>query len=266
MAAEGAGHKVGQAEDLIEMFTADAKKGCSIPVIAKMTPNVTDMVPVALAAQRGGADGISAINTIKAISHFDLAKQAPMPTIEGRSSISGFSGQAGRPIALRFIAEMAKAPELTIPLSGMGGLTTWQDAAEFLLVGARNLQCTTSIMRFGYRSVDDLIDGLAGYLRKTGLSSLDELVGRGLRNLVDPAELDHSTEAVSQIDKGHCIGCGQCFIACQDGANQAIALDADRHAVVDEERCVGCLMCKHICPVDGCISYKIRPRPGYSPS
>jgi dihydropyrimidine dehydrogenase (NAD+) subunit PreA len=266
MAAEGAGHKVGQAEDLIEMFTADAKKGCSIPVIAKMTPNVTDMVPVALAAQRGGADGVSAINTIKAISHLDLAKQAPMPTIQGRSSISGFSGQAGRPIALRFIAEMAKAEELTIPLSGMGGLTTWQDAAEFLLVGARNLQCTTSIMRFGYRIVEDLVDGLAGYLQRTGLGTLDELVGRALPNLVDPAELDHSTEAVSQIDRSRCIGCGQCFVTCQDGANQAIQLDGDRRATVDEERCVGCLMCKHICPVEDCISYAIRPRASYSPA
>lgn len=260
MAAEGAGHKVGQAEDLIEMFTADAKKECSVPVIAKMTPNVTDMVPVALAAQRGGADGISAINTIKAISHLDLHRQAPMPTIQGRSSISGFSGQAGRPVALRFIAEMAKAEELTIPLSGMGGLTTWQDAAEFLLVGARNLQCTTSIMRFGYRIVDDLTEGLADYMQQLGVASLDELVGRALPNLVDPAELDHSTEAVSKIDRERCIGCGQCFITCQDGANQAISLDADRCAVVDEERCVGCLMCRHICPVDGCISYDIRPR------
>ena len=260
MAAEGAGHKVGQVEDLIELFTEVTKGACSIPVIAKMTPNITDMVPVALAAQRGGADGISAINTIKAISHLDLESLAPMPTIKGRSSISGFSGQAGRPIALRFIAEMAKDPQLTIPLSGMGGLTTWRDAAEFLLVGASNLQCTTSIMRFGYRIVEDLCDGLRDYLKQTGVESVGDLVGRSLDKLVDPAELDHTTEAISQIDQDKCVGCGQCFIACQDGAHQAISLDEKRKPVVDEDHCVGCLMCRHICPVDGCISYKIRTR------
>ena len=260
MAAEGAGHKVGQAFDLIELYTAAAKRGTTVPVVAKMTPNITDMVPAAVAAQQGGADGVSAINTIKAISRIDLDIRTPMPNIQGCSAISGFSGQAGRPIALRFIAEMAKAPELTIPLSGMGGLTTWRDAAELLLVGASNLQCTTSVMRFGYRIVEDLNDGLRRYLRAQGAASVADIVGGSLGCLVDPADLDHTTEAVSQIDRARCVGCGQCLLACADGANQAISLDAERKAVVDEERCVGCLMCKHICPVDGCISYKVRPR------
>ncbi len=260
MATEGAGHKVGQTEDLIEMFTAAAKGACSVPIVAKMTPNITDMLPAALAAQQGGADGISAINTLKAISRIDLAEQTPMPTIEGRSSISGFSGQAVRPIALRFIAEMAKAPELTIPLSGMGGINTWQDAAEFLLVGASNIQCTTGVMRFGVRIVEDWIDGLRRYLRLRGASSVSELVGASLDRIVDPAELSHQTEAVSQVDAEKCIGCGQCFLSCRDGAHQAIDLGEDRKAVVDEERCVGCLMCQHICPVDGCIGYRVRTR------
>ena len=260
MAAEGAGYKVGQAYDVVERYTALVKKVCKVPIIAKMTPNITDMLPCALAAQQGGADGISAINTIRAISHLDLEAQAPMPTIKGVSAISGFSGPAARPIALRFIAELCKAPELKIPVSGVGGITNWRDATEFLLLGARNVQVTTAIMRFGYRIVDDMIDGLRGYLRKTGANSLDEIIGRALPRLVDPAELDHTTEAISQIDRDKCIGCGQCWITCQDGANQAIKLDAERKASVDEERCVGCLMCRHICPVDGCISYKIRTR------
>ena len=122
MAAEGAGYKVGQAYDVIERYTVAAKKGCKLPVIAKMTPNITDMLPCALAAQHGGADGISAINTIRAISHLDLELQAPMPTIKGVSAISGFSGPAARPVALRFIAELCKASELKIPVSGIGGV------------------------------------------------------------------------------------------------------------------------------------------------
>ncbi|MBI4700375.1 MAG: NAD-dependent dihydropyrimidine dehydrogenase subunit PreA [Deltaproteobacteria bacterium] len=265
MAAEGTGFRVGQTEELIELFTAEAKRACKIPVVAKMTPNITDMVPVALAAQRGGADAVSAINTMRAISHVDLDTRCAMPTIAGRSIISGFSGPALRPTALRFVAEMAKAAELKIPISAIGGIGTWQDAAEFLLVGASNLQCTTAIMRFGYRIVEDMIEGLRDYLRRTGTPSVAALVGGALGSLTEPAMLDHTTEAVSQIDKDKCVGCGQCYIACQDGAHQAISLDAERKATVDEDHCVGCLMCRHICPVDGCIGFKIRTRKEFEP-
>ncbi|MBN1944337.1 MAG: NAD-dependent dihydropyrimidine dehydrogenase subunit PreA [Bradymonadales bacterium] len=260
MAVEGAGHRVGQATDLIELFTAAVKGACSIPVVAKMTPNITDMLPTALAAKRGGADAISAINTLKAITGIDPDGRQPLPNIQGHSSISGFSGTAVRPIGLRFIAEMASSPDLKLPLSGIGGITTWRDALEYLLVGASNVQVTTAIMRFGYRIVEDLADGLRNYMRRENIASVAELVGAAIPKLVDPAQLDHTTEAVSVIDRDLCIGCGQCYYTCHDGANQAIKLDEERKATVDEERCVGCLMCKHICPVEGCISYKIRTR------
>jgi dihydropyrimidine dehydrogenase (NAD+) subunit PreA len=269
MAAEGAGHKVGQDHAMIERYTAAAKRGCTVPVIAKMTPNITDMVPMALAAKRGGADGISAINTLKSISGLNLDLQTPMPTIDGRSAISGFSGPADRPIALRFIAELAKAKDLGLPISGMGGIVTWRDACEFLLLGSGNLQITTGVMRFGYRIVEDLKDGLRDYLASQGATSVQQIVGGALPKLVDPADLDHSTEAVSVIDAERCVGCGQCYIACQDAGNQAISfgtvgtvgtVGADRRPIVDEERCVGCLMCRHVCPVDDCVTHKIRPR------
>lgn len=264
MAAEGAGAKVSRSFEMVERYTASARAACKVPIVAKMTPNITDMVPCALAAKAGGADGISAINTIRAVSHIDLDLQTPLPSIQGRSSISGFSGPAGRPIALRFIAELCKDPELRLPISGIGGVYTWRDAVEFLLLGARNVQVTTAIMRYGQRIVEDMCDGTRNYLRRIGAKSLDEIIGRALPRLVEPNELDHSTEAVSQIDRDKCVGCGQCYVACQDGANQAIRLDAERKAIVDEERCVGCLMCRHICPVDGCVSYKIRTRADFA--
>jgi len=257
MTVEGTGHKAGQDAAVVEKLTSMTKNACSIPVMAKMTPNVADMLPLALAAQAGGADAISAINTVKAITALDLDRAIPLPNVGGRSSPSGYSGTAVKPIALRFISDMAKDERLTIPLSGMGGIYTWMDAVEFLLLGATTLQVTTSILQHGYRIVDDMREGLSDYMRDHGYSGLRDMVGKALPNVVDPAELTHETQAVSMIDPDTCVGCGQCYLTCRDGAAHAISLGEDRKAVVDEEVCFGCLMCKHICPVDGCITYKV---------
>ncbi len=254
MAVEGAGHKIGQAFDMLERYTRVVKECVDIPVIAKMTPNITDMLPPALAAKRGGADSISAINTVRAITEVNLDTFAPMPTIQGRGSISGYSGPAVKPIALRFVAELAANKELNLPVSGLGGIVTWQDAAMFLLMGASNLQATTSIMRYGYRVVGTMCSGLEDYLESKQCRSLQEIVGRGLDVLADPSEHHQSKHVVSNVNKDKCIGCGLCHIVCHDGANQAMNFDCDhRKAEVDQDRCVGCLLCKHVCPVWDCI-------------
>jgi dihydropyrimidine dehydrogenase (NAD+) subunit PreA len=255
MAVEGAGHKIGQAYDMLERYTRVVKQAVSIPVMAKMTPNITDMLPPAIAAKNGGADAISAINTLRAITEVDLDTFAPMPTIQGRGSISGYSGPAVKPIALRFVAELAQSKELGLPISGLGGMETWQDAAMFLLMGASNLQATTAIMRYGYRIIDSLRGGLEDYLESKGLASVTELVGRGLEFTVDPSEHHQTRHVISKVDADKCIGCGLCHIVCHDGANQAMQFDSlERKAEVDRERCVGCLLCKHVCPVWDCIS------------
>lgn len=259
MTVEGTGHKAGQNEELLETLTRICKSGSKLPVMVKMTPNCTDMVPLAMACKRGGADAVAAINTVRAISAVDVETAIGMPTIGGKSSISGYSGPAVKPIALRFVAEMAQDPNLRLPISGMGGIYTWMDAVEFLLMGATTLQVTTAILRHGYRIVEDLKEGLSDYLDDHGYQSVQQIVGKALPNLVTPAELSHKTQALSQIDKERCVGCGQCYLACRDGGAQAISLDANRKACVDEEACFGCLMCKHICPVDGCITYKTVP-------
>ncbi|TKJ40238.1 hypothetical protein CEE37_07895 [candidate division LCP-89 bacterium B3_LCP] len=257
MAIEGAGHTIGQDYPALEHFTKVVKDNVSIPVIAKMTPNITDMLPPSIAAKQGGADAISAINTLRAITEVNLDTFAPMPTIQGRGSISGYSGPAVKPIALRFVAELAQSDELSLPVSGIGGIETWQDAAMFLLMGAANLQVTTGVMHYGYRIVESLIEGLEDYLESKKLESVTELIGRGLQYLVDPSEHHQTKHVISSVDVETCIGCGLCYIACHDGANQAIRIDSDtRTASVDEERCVGCLLCKHVCPVWDCISMK----------
>jgi dihydropyrimidine dehydrogenase (NAD+) subunit PreA len=262
MAVEGAGHKVGQSYEMIKEYTRVVKDNVSIPVMAKMTPNITDMLPVAIAAQDGGADAISAINTLRAITEVNLDTYVPMPSIEGRGSISGYSGPSCKPIALRFIAEMAKSEKLYIPISGLGGIETWKDAAMFLMMGATTLQATTSIMRWGYRIAEDLNEGLQYYLLDKGFDSVNDIIGIGISKLADPSEHHQKKHVISSVDQDKCIGCGLCHIVCHDGANQAMKFDIEkRKAEVTEERCVGCLLCRHVCPVEDCISTKETDEP-----
>lgn len=285
MARKDAGHHVGQQFDLIQRYTAAAKRAVKIPVVAKLTPNITDMLPAALAAQEGGADAVSAINTVKSISHVDLDGNGgflqPLPTIQGHSAVSGFSGKGMRPIGLRFVSELARDKRLRIPISGMGGIYTWRDAAEYLAVGATNLQVTTSVMQHGNRVVEDMIDGLQRYMHRNQWISLHEMVGRANQVVVEPAQLDTTTEVVSVIDPNVCIGCGICEVACRDGAAHAISMTskasgcggnggcgsgggggnsaAKKVATVDRHACVGCKLCQFVCPV-GAISFEVRPR------
>ncbi|HNW88846.1 MAG TPA: NAD-dependent dihydropyrimidine dehydrogenase subunit PreA [Bacteroidales bacterium] len=257
MAHKNAGHRVGQDFHAVAAFTEVVKKASKLPVIAKMTPNITDMVPVALAAKEGGADAISAINTLRAITEIDINTLTPLPNIHGNSSPTGFSGPSAKPIALRFVSELYNSKQLNLPISGIGGIETWIDALHFLLLGATNLQVTTGIMKYGYRIVEDMIEGLGDYMLERNIQSLDEIIGRAAKKIVDPSEFNTRYQAVSVVDDTKCIGCGQCYISCQDGANQAMKFDAaTRKASVNEERCLGCMLCKHVCPVWDCITYK----------
>lgn len=256
MAEEGMGSDVGASPELISSFTKATVSATNIPVMAKMTPNIERMEVPALAAVKAGAKAVSAINTIKSITGIDLDRFTCLPVVNGKSSISGFSGAAVKPIALRFIAQMAQEPELQgIPLSGMGGIETWRDAAEFLMVGASNLQFTTSIMQYGYRIVEDMISGLSIYLAEKGFSSVQDIVGKALPNIVPADEIERDFKVQVTIDEEKCIGCGRCYISCWDGAHQAIKWHEDkRKAEIDLEKCVGCQLCLHVCPVPNCIT------------
>lgn len=256
MDEENMGSDVGANLELIESFTKATLSATDLPVMPKMTPNIERMEEPAIAAVKAGAHAISAINTIKSITGLDFDKFTCLPVVNGKSSISGYSGKAVKPIALRFIAQLAQAEELKgVPLSGIGGIETWEDAAEFIMVGARNVQFTTSIMQYGYRIVEDMITGLSLYLAEKGMNSLDELVGIALPNIVSADHIDRDFKIQVQIDEEKCIGCGRCYISCMDGAHQAIEWDEEnRRPSVDEEKCVGCQLCLHVCPVVGCIT------------
>lgn len=251
MTAKGLGADVGTNPELVAKYTRLVKEKAKVPVLAKMTPNITNMEIPAEAAVTAGADGIAAINTIKSITGFDISHMEPEPAVKGKSSVSGYSGNAVKPIALRFIYDMAACDKLKdIPISGMGGIETWHDAAEFLALGCTNLQVTTAIMQYGYRIIDDLKSGLSAFLARAGFKSVKEFSGSGLEHFVNADELDRNTISYPVFDRKKCIGCGRCYISCYDGGHQAIRFDKERVPYLVTDKCVGCHMCRLVCPAE----------------
>ncbi len=249
MRLAGMGSDVGQDSELVLFYTAYVKRTVKIPVIPKMTPNITQINQPAMAAYFASADAISAINTIKSVTMGDRAE------VSGCKTVSGLSGRAVKPIAQRFILEMAKNPLITgahgkaVQLSGIGGIETWRDALEFIQLGCRNVQVCTAVMQYGYRIIDDLILGLQHYMAERGLVSVEALVGEELPNFVTPTDLDRDTIVYPKIDRDRCIGCGRCYVSCQDGGHQAITFDADsRQPRIVGTKCVGCHLCRLVCP------------------
>ena len=249
MESDDLGATIGQSAALVEKYTGAAKRGTSLPVLAKLTPNVADMVPMALAAKRGGADGISAINTINSITGVDIDTLVAEPAVRGRSIVGGYSGPAVKPIALRFISDLSRQGELNgMHLSGMGGIENWRDALEFILLGAGSLQVTTAVMQYGYRIIDDLIDGLSEYMKCKGAAAVKDLVGGAARSVVDHQNIERDTVVFPVFDHSKCNGCGRCYISCMDGGHQAIRFDATaRRPKLIGDRCVGCHLCRLVC-------------------
>lgn len=260
MTVEGAGYKVGRSVELIEKFTATVRRATSLPLIAKMTPNITDMAEAALYAKKGGADAISAINTVRGLAEIGREDWVPALNVFGKGAISGYSGPAVKPVGLRFVADLARCQELGLPLSGMGGIETWVDALEYLLVGASTVQVTTGIVRYGYRIVEDLIEGLSDYMAEKGIARVAGLVGKALPNLCDTSDFDLKRQGVARYDLDRCVGCGQCHVVCHDAGGQALEWDRERRRPrLDEEKCLSCMVCSFVCPVSGLIGFKEMP-------
>ena len=259
MKLAGMGSDVGQNSELVLFYTAYVKHNVKIPVIPKMTPNITQINQPAMAAHFASADAVSAINTIKSVTMNSRG------AVADKKTISGLSGRAVKPIALRHILEMAKNPIFTatnhgkrIELSGIGGIETWRDALEFIQLGCSNVQVCTSVMQYGYRIIDDLVLGLQNYMAERGVEHLSDLVGEELTNFDTPTNLDRDTIVYPTFNREQCIGCGRCYTSCQDGGHQAITFDADlRQPHLDGKRCVGCHLCRLVCPT-GAIGVAIR--------
>ncbi len=255
MAERGMGSAVGQVPEYIEMVTRWCKQYTRMPVIVKLTPNITDIRKPAEAAQRGGADAVSLINTINSITSVDLDNWSPEPSIGGKGAHGGYCGPAVKPIALNMVAEIARSAETAnLPISGIGGVTNWRDAAEFMALGAGNVQVCTAVMTYGFKIVQEMIDGLSEWMDSKGITSIDEVVGRAVPNTVDWKDLNLNYIAKASINQDLCISCGRCFAACEDTSHQAIEMSEDRVFTVKDEECVACNLCVNVCPVEDCIS------------
>ncbi|MCP4243667.1 MAG: NAD-dependent dihydropyrimidine dehydrogenase subunit PreA [bacterium] len=254
MSERGMGSAVGQVPEYIEMVTRWVKQYTRMPCIVKLTPNITDIRKPAMAAHAGGADAVSLINTINSITSVDLDLFAPEPTIDGKGAHGGYCGPAVKPIALNMVSEIARSPEMRgLPISGIGGVTTWKDAAEFMALGAGNVQVCTAAMTYGFKIVQEMISGLSQYLDEKEIS-LSDLVGRAVPNVSDWQHLNLNYVSKAKIDQELCISCGRCYAACEDTSHQAIEMSEDRVFTVKDGECVACNLCVNVCPVEDCIT------------
>jgi len=280
MSERGMGAAVGQVPEYCEEITRWVMDVARMPVIVKLTPNVTNIVGPARAAVAAGATAISLINTLNSIVAVDLDTLEITPSIGGKGGHGGYAGPAVKPIALNMLSTLGIDEAVSrsgLPISGMGGITTWQDAAEFLLLGAGSLQVCTAVMHYGFRIIEDLCDGLSNWMDSKGFRTIDDVVGKSLHRISDFKDFDLSFRAVARIDRDKCIKCNLCYVACNDTAHQCIdlinsaggvippysysagsngkheAVELRPQPVVREEDCVGCRLCYNVCPVDHCI-------------
>ena len=257
MAERGMGSAVGQVPEYIEMVARWCKEATDLPVIVKLTPNITNILHPAEAAVRGGADAVSLINTINSITTVNLDAMSPEPMIDGKGTHGGYCGPAVKPIALNMVAEIARNPETAkMPISGIGGITTWRDAAEFMALGAGNVQVCTAAMTYGFKIVQEMISGLSQWMDEKGYESTADFVGMATPNVTEwqYLNLKHVTKAV--INQDDCISCGRCYAACEDTSHQAIEMSEDRVFTVKDDECVACNLCVNVCPVEDCITMR----------
>lgn len=257
MSERGMGSAVGQVPEYIQMVAEWCKQYCRLPVIVKLTPNITDIRYPARAAKAGGADAVSLINTISSIVSVDLDNFAPMPTIDGKGSHGGYCGPAVKPIALNMVAEIARDAETRgLPISGIGGIQTWRDAAEYIALGCGTVQVCTAAMTYGFKIVQEMAQGLSDWMDEKGYATIADFQGRAVPNVTDWQYLNLNYVTKAKIDQDLCIKCGRCHIACEDTSHQAITsmVDGVRHFEVMDDECVGCNLCVNVCPVDDCIT------------
>lgn len=257
MSERGMGSAVGQEPKLIKIIVGWVKEVAKVPVIVKLTPNISHITDPGLAAVQGGADAISLINTINSIVGIDLDSYAPYPMVDGKGTNGGYCGPAVKPIAMQMVKELAQHPEISkVPISGIGGIETWRDAVEFILLGATSIQVCTAVMHYGFGIVREMETGLTQFMNDKGYNTIYDFAGKALPNITEWKHLNLEYKVIAEIDADKCIGCDLCYIACEDGAHQAISLSSDttnRIPSIIEENCVGCNLCSLVCPVENCI-------------
>lgn len=255
MCERGMGSAVGQEPSVLKTIVGWVKEVARVPVIVKLTPNITDITEPAMAAKQGGGDAISLINTIQSLVGVDLDRLVPYPVVDGQSTNGGYCGPAVKPIALNMVKNCAMEPGFDLPISGIGGVENWRDAVEFILLGATTVQVCTAVMHYGFGIIREMIPGLERYMEEKGFRTIQEMSGKALPHVKTWENLNLSYKVIAHIENAKCIQCQLCHIACEDGAHQAIGVKSDsRIPYIIEENCVGCNLCSLVCPVEGCIT------------
>jgi len=257
MSERGMGAAIGQVPEYIEQITKWCTTYSNLPVIVKLTPNVTNIVTAAEAAFRGKAHAVSLINTINSIVSIDLDEFCPNPKVDGKGTHGGYCGPAVKPIALNMVAEISRnTTTKNLPISAIGGIGTWRDAAEFIALGAGTVQVCTAAMNFGFRIVQDMCNGLSLWMKEKGYNKIEDFRGKASTNVCNWKDLNQKYKVIAKIDQDACIKCGLCYIACEDTSHQSISKKdingQPKYEIIDDE-CVGCNLCQIVCPVSNCI-------------
>ena len=258
MTERGMGAAVGQDPEIARMVVEWVMEAARIPVITKLTPNVHSVVPTGRAAVEAGSNALSLINTIQSVTGIDLDTFIPNPNVGGQSAFGGYCGPAVKPIALKMLTTIAQDPVTRkVPVSGIGGISTWKDAAEFMLLGSTTVQVCTAAMKYGFRIIEDMCEGLNNWMDEKGFKTIYDFIGKSVPTLTNWEDLDINYHIVANINQDKCIHCGLCYIACEDASHQSISLTYGKPYntyAIKEEECVGCNLCQLICPVDSCIT------------
>ena len=251
MAESGGGAAIASNVESIKKVLGWVRKAVDLPIMVKLPAVVENLSYRAKVAEKNGADAIATINTIKCLAGIDIYNFTPFPQVDGKSAFSGLSGSAIKPIGLRCVAEIAQ--EVNIPISGMGGISNWEDTVQYLLVGASTVQICSAVMQYGYRIINDLIQGLKDYMEEMNFETIDDFKGLALKNIEKHNNLSRNYKLVSKVDPDKCVGCGLCSKVCRDSAYQAIEMSDERIPIIDEKKCDGCGLCAQICPIVGAI-------------
>ena len=251
MPEKGMGSAIGQNPDICRTVTGWVKEVCPIPIMPKMTPNITDITLPALASIEAGADAISAINTVRAVIGVNLKTLNPLPDIGGYTTPGGYSGPAIKPIGLKAVSSLYNS--IKVPISGIGGIENWRDAVEYFLLGAGTVQLCTAVMFRGFGIIEELTDGLTGFMEENNFSCISDIIGISAKKITDHVELSRDIKRISSINRETCVKCDLCYISCRDAGYQAITVGEDRIPVIDKEECTGCSLCQQVCPVWDCV-------------
>ena len=258
MTERGMGAAVGQDPEIAKMVVEWVMEKATIPVITKLTPNVHSVIPTGSAVVQAGTNALSLINTIQSVTGVDLDTLVPNPYVAGKSVFGGYCGPAVKPIALKFLTTLSQNESTQkVPISGIGGVSSWSDAVEFMLLGASNVQVCTAAMKHGFRIVEDMCEGLNNWMDEKGYQKLEDFIGKSVDKIVHWEDLDINYHHIAKINQDKCIHCGLCYIACEDTSHQSINLEFGKpynKYTIKEEECVGCNLCELVCPVESCIT------------